>query len=406
MQTLPSIDKPEWALTAGDRRRIERERQGKKRRRWPVVVVLGLLSVGGFTAWQMAVPATEPDPATVEAEQTPSEPVLRLASVDVTTLEPQTLERRVAVTGTLRPLRHADLTAQVSGIVREVNFRPGDVVREGDVMVQLDTRDLQLSLDQARANMAATQAQLALAEQQLSSTRALAERELTSANNLATAESTVSSTRAQLAALQTQVDAAEVALGKATIRAPFDGTVSARTVEPNQSIAAGAQLISVVDLSRIEVEAAAPLGQATNLAPGQTVELTVESLQNRLFSGTVDRINPVAIEGTRSISLFATLDNPDGFLRGGMFVTGHVITASKDDAIAVPAAAIQEDDEGTYVLAVRNGEIVRQPVELGEVWGTNGTTEITGGLEAGDTVVNTTLERLLPGAKVAVAEVK
>jgi membrane fusion protein, multidrug efflux system len=374
-----------------------------RRRRWPLVIGLLALAGGGYFAWQTTMAsdagAPAPDPAPVAQ---PALQVMRLAGVDVSQVAPATLTRSVKVTGTTHPLQRADLTAQVAGVVTAVNFRPGDQVKSGDIIVQQDIRDLEISLSQVRANMAATQVQLELAERQLASTRALADQQISSTNSLDSAQSAVNAQKAQLAALEAQVAAAQSSIDKATIRAPFDGVISARSVEPNQTLSPGAALVTLVDLSRIEVQLTAPLGQATALAPGQQVRLSVENDRGRLLTGTVDRVNPVALEGTRSIGLYATLNNAEGMLRGGMFVTGEVVTASKEAAIGVPAAAIQEDGDGRFVLKVEGETVQRQPVEVGGVWGASGTTEIVAGLNEGDLIVNTRLERLQPGMNVAV----
>lgn len=399
-------DKPDWALTDKDRKRLAAEAAGvpQRRRRWPLLVVALVLGVGGVASWQWQTMASSAMADAAPTQALRQAPVMRLASIDLTTMAPQTLSRRVEITGTTRPLRHATLSAQVSGIASEVHFRPGDAVRQGDVLVRIDTSDLALSLEQARANMAATRVQLELAERQLASTETLAGRGLSSASSLESAQSNVSATRAQLAALAAQVEAAEASIAKATIRAPFDGIVSTRNVEPNQNVGAGTQLFSLVDLERIEVEANLPLGRMEEVAPGQVVELQIESNRNRMFTGTVDRINPVAREGTRTITLYATLDNDDGFLKGGMFAKGAVVTQSQEDAFAVPALAVQEDQAGSYVLVVVDGEVERRAVELGGVWGRAGAVEVLSGLEAGDVIVNTRLERLEPGMQVLLPE--
>jgi len=376
-----------------------------RRKRWPLVALLGVIGIGGLVAWQLQSTASEPTEEEIAAATAPAaETVMRLASVDVSTIAVGTLSRQVKVTGTTHPLRHANLSAQVSGTVTAVNFRAGDRVSEGDVIVQQDLRDLQITLNQATANRDATAAQLALSERQLASVEALNQREFSSTSSLESAQSAVATARAQLAALTAQVEAAEVAIDKATIRAPFDGTIATRSVEPNQMLSPSTAVITLVDLSQIEARVTAPISRATAIAPGQQVSLIVEN-SARTVTGTVDRINPVAAEGTRSIELYVTVDNADGYLRGGMFVTGNVVTEEKTDTIGVPAAAIHEDGEGPYVLKLVDNVAQRQPVELGPVWAADGTTEIVSGLAAGDRIVNTALDRLEPGSRVAVAEV-
>jgi RND family efflux transporter MFP subunit len=171
-------------------------------------------------------------------------------------------------------------------------------------------------------------------------------------------------------------------------------------VEPGQTVAAGTPLVTVVDLSSVEVVAAAPVGTAAQIAPGQTVRIHVEGLPGRTFEGVVERSNPVAQEGTRTIPVYVGLENADGLLRGGMFVTGNIVVDAVDDAIAVPGAAIREDAEGPYVLKIVDDVAERQAVEPGEVWSTNRLTQILSGLEPGDVIVSAVLPQLVPGTRI------
>jgi len=403
--TTTLSEKPDWALSKRERANAQILREGgtvRRRKRWPYVVGLIVVSVGCYAAFQFGRPAaTETEAALPPVVQ--EQPIMRLALAEVKTLAPTTLTRSVKVTGSLQPLRQAALTAQVAGIVEAVNFRAGDTIKAGDVIAQIDVSDLEITLNQVRGSMNATRAQLDLAQTQFDTAKKLVDRGISPSSSLDSAKSNLDALQANLTSLQAQVQAAEVSIAKATIVAPFSGMVSSRSIEPNQSIASGAALVTLVDLSRMEVQAIAPLNATSSLAIGQNVELKVESDRNRVFKGIVDRINPVAVPGTRSIIVYVTLQNDDGFLRGGMFTSGNVIVAEKENAIAVPAGALREDQEGQYVLKIDGNTGVRQSVALGETWG-SGLVEIVDGLSAGDLVVSAPLPQLEPGMQVSVAE--
>ncbi|UXN75304.1 efflux RND transporter periplasmic adaptor subunit [Devosia sp. A8/3-2] len=121
------------------------------------------------------------------------------------------------------------------------------------------------------------------------------------------------------------------------------------------------------------------------------------------FTGIVDRVNPVAEAGTRSIKVYLTLDNPDGLLRGGMFVTGSIVVRQDEDVIAVPATAIQTRNEASYVLAVVDGVVQERPIEIGSEWPATTLVEARSGLAAGEVIVGTTLSGLSDGAAVIIA---
>src|SRR5690606_34678525 len=132
-------------------------------------------------------------------------------------------------------------------------------------------------------------------------------------------------------------------------------------------------------------------------ATGQEVAVTVEGFPDRTFGGTVSGVSPVAIEGTRSIPIFVTLENEDNLLRGGMFATGQIVVEASEDAIAVPTPALREDDEGVHVLVIAGDRLERRAVETGPTWNNGNLTEIISGLEPGDRIVSAALPELRPG---------
>jgi RND family efflux transporter MFP subunit len=171
-------------------------------------------------------------------------------------------------------------------------------------------------------------------------------------------------------------------------------------VEPGQTVQAGSPLLTIVDLDRLELTGAAPVGSSARIKAGQSVAVTVEGLPSQGFTGTVDRVNPVAAAGTRTIPVYIGLANEQRLLRGGMFATGQVVVAEMPDALAVPKAAIREDAEGFYLLKLTDGAVVRQGIEQGDAWNGGQLIQITTGLVAGDVVVTAPLTQLQPGDQV------
>src|SRR5690606_24664071 len=134
-----------------------------------------------------------------------------------------------------------------------------------------------------------------------------------------------------------------------------------------------------------------PVGASAQIAAGQAVIVTVEGLSAREFAGTVARVNPVALAGTRTTPVYITLDNAQGVLRGGMFATGQIVVDEQPEALAVPETALREDAEGVFVLKLADEALLRQPVEKGRQWSRGRLIEITKGLVAGDIVVTAPL---------------
>jgi len=401
-ETRPE-EKPDWALTRRERRARERAARGlAPRRRWPWVLLVLVLGAA-VAAWfqRGAITAALNPPETVspaDAEPAPV-PRMQINPAEYGTLAPRDLDRRIKVIGTINPARRADLSAQTGGLVEAVNFRPGDRVVQGDVLVQVDVERLTIELGQARSNAEATRAQLSLAEGQLERVRQLVDRNVATTSTLEEVQSSVDGLRAQLTALDDLVRLAELSLRNATVAAPFDGVVTARAVEPGTVIAAGTTLISLVDLATVELEAAAPVAAGVQLRPGQDVEVRVDGIPDRFFAGKVVRINPVAAAGTRAIPVYIAMDNAEGLLFGGMFATAEVIVASAPGALAVPGEAIRSDAGGSYVLRIEDDVLVRAPVTIAETWAGR-LTRVTAGLAAGDEVILAALPELDPGDRV------
>jgi membrane fusion protein, multidrug efflux system len=211
----------------------------------------------------------------------------------------------------------------------------------------------------------------------------------------------VEALRANLSAEEDQVAAAELSLSRATVRAPFDGVVASRAIDPGAVVAAGTPLLSVVDLDQMEMLGSVPVSAGAALAAGQQVELAVDGVEGRAFSGTVQRIAPVAEEGTRTLTAYVGVDNADRTLLGGMFATGEIVTAEARDAIALPRGAIREDG-GDHVLVVQDGALARRDVEVGAEW-PGGLVEVEG-LEEGVQVVTADLSDLEAGEPVELVD--
>ena len=391
--------KPEWAQSKREKDNAARIAKGlKPRRRIWIWVVLALVVVG-IAAFVVTRPAPVAPPV-VDAAAV----VKQIAPGEVTRIEPQVLQQTVKVTGALAPGHQTDVASQVNGRVLSVAVRPGERVAEGDVLVQIDTENLEIQLGQQRANAGATRAQLTSTRQQLKRTEELAKDGLTTASALEQARSQAEALAANLAALEAQVRTAEIAMNNATVKAPMGGVVSVRSVQPGQTIAAGVSLMTIVDLAEVELQASAPVGSSALIAPGQIVNFTVNGLAGRNFAGKVTRINPVAVAGTRTVPVYITMENPDQVLRGGMFATGQIVVLEQTDALAVPASAVREDAAGFFVFKIVDNALVRQPVVTGAEWNRGRTVEVTSGLEVGDLVISAPLDRLAAGDKITMIE--
>jgi len=326
---------------------------------------------------------------------------IELSDVDVGTAMRQDIANEVRIAGSLTPIRRSTLNSQVSSTVAELPVQIGDVVKKGDLLVRFDTEGLASAVTARRAEIDALTAQIELAQSVLQRNTALGERGATSEATRLEAQANVLNLRAQLRSKQAEVADAERSLAHAELRAEFDGVVSTRQVDQGQTVPLNTELMTIVDLGRMEVDAGVPTSRIPLVRPSQQVELTVEGFPGRVFPGQVMRISPTAVAGSRAVRVFVAIDNDDGALRGGMFTTGILKVDDQKNIIALPAAAIRHDAEGSFVLKVEGGVLRRQPVELGMTWTDRNLVQVSGVTE-NDVIVTAPLPNLVAGTSVKI----
>jgi RND family efflux transporter MFP subunit len=389
----------------------------RKRRRWTwalLAFVLGI-AVGTFVLPQFMAGFAPPPPApgaetpvasaggAPAGEAAAETPVTTILSpIEVATIQPQELRSLIRITGSVAPDRETRLSAKVSGTIDTIHVNDGEAVAEGDILIEFDADELRERLEDQRISLASARVQLETAEANLERTQTLVNRSVATQATLDQAQSQVSQAEASVATLDAQVRAAERALENATVRAPYAGVVTAREVAEGESVSIGNALLTIVDLSSVEIETMVPTMEIASVAQGQTATVAITGLPGRTFAADVERISPTAPSGAHAIPVFLSLENEDGTLRGGMFATGTIEVRNKPAAIALPPAAIRSDDQGRFVLKIVDGELVRQPITVGDTWNGGALIEIAEGLAAGDIVVVAPLPSLEAGVSVSI----
>nr|WP_295828534.1 efflux RND transporter periplasmic adaptor subunit [uncultured Azospirillum sp.] len=363
-----------------------------------LVLLVLLVAGGGVALWRARSPAAPPPAPAMPAAERPVE----LTALEVTAVAPRALTETVRLSGSVSPMEQSAVKAEVAARLAEVLVREGQAVRRGDVLARFDTVELTARLNEKQANLEGARAQMVLAEKTLEKNRTLNRRNIVSDTSLDQAESSFGFQRAQVDALAAQVELARKALRDAVVVSPIDGMVATRSVNPGENLAVNAAMFTIVDLSRVEVEATVPAEQVARLAVGQAATLRVKGFGEREFAGRVARINPMARAGSRAIPVYVTIDNKDGALRGGMFASGEVLVAQASGAIAVPPVAVRHDDQGDYVLVIADGRTERRPVTRVDLWARGDLVQVEG-LAPGDRVVTGNLPGLTAGRPVTVA---
>ena len=383
----------------------------RKPRWWRRIIAAFLVGIGvGFFVLPSVMPMLFPPPAdpaavpaapaTETAEATPTTMILN--PMEITTLAPQELRSVIRITGSVDPERETRLSAKVSATIDRIAVLEGQAVAEGDVLLEFDADELGERLDDQRASLASARVQLETAQANLERTQTLVARSVATQATLDTAQAQVSQAQASVASLDAQVRSAERALENATVHAPYAGVIAQRDVAEGETVSIGSPLLTIVDLSSVEIEAMVPTMAIASVAPGQRATIAVTGIGGRTFDAEVERISPTAPEGGHAVAVYLALENPDGVLRGGMFATGNILVDTKANAIALAPSAIRNDDNGPYVLKVVGPELVRQDITLGPTWNQGALVEITQGLSAGDVVVTAPLPGLEAGVPVTV----
>ena len=335
------------------------------------------------------------------AERTPATsatttPVAEFLQNDLYIVEPGVLERALPLTGSLAPLTEATVKAKVAGELVAVTVREGESVKQGQVLAKIDLTEVQAKVAARQADVEAAKAQLVWAEKNRGTQKALLDKAFISQNAFDNIQSNYDVAAAKLRAADADLVVARKSLGDAVLVAPFSGIVSLRHAQPGERVALDAKVISIVDLSRLQLEAAVPPAAIGQVKIGQAMNFRVEGFGEREFAGRIERINPAATAGSRSISIYAVIDNREGLLRGGMFAQGALTLLRIDNAIAVPASAVREEIGQTFVYAIEDGLIKRKNVKVGAP-DAAGRVQVFDGLAAGDRIVRVNLGSLREG---------
>jgi RND family efflux transporter MFP subunit len=326
--------------------------------------------------------------------------VLELAPADVLTIRAASLTHTLRLSGSLTPLRHVVVKSHSVGPVLEVRVNEGERVKKGQVLVRIDPRNLQAELDARNAALRKSQADSLLAKKNRDNSAVLLDRKLISQNAF---DQTVAAFDVALAneqAAAAQVRLAENALHDTDIRADFDGVVATRNVQAGERVMPDSPLLALVDLSTMQLEALVPVAEVPAIKLGQVARFTVDGFGAREFTGHVERINPQTQPGTRSLTVYVTVANADGALKGGMFADGQLVLLQTESLVAVPNVAIRTDVEGRYVLSVKNDVVTRTPVVPGDAYPDSEVTVIESGLAESDVVVIAPASTLKPGTHV------
>lgn len=298
--------------------------------------------------------------------------------------------------GGLTAVQGIIVNTELDGTVARVAFDSGSVVKQGDLLLQQD-------ISSETAQLGAAEARAELARISLERARDLREKGANSQSELDVAVAESNSAKAAMANIRATID-------KKTIRAPFSGRVGIRLVNLGQFLKGGTAIVPLYSLDPIYADFSLPQQEITSVAVGQAVHLKVDAFPGEDFVGKVTAINPQVDPTTRNIQVQATLSNPDGRLRPGMFVNVELMRSQTDKFITVPITAISYNPYGDSVFIIEEnkdqskgplGLVARQQfVKVGPARGNQ--VAVLRGVSAGQTLASSGLAKLRNGAPVVV----
>jgi RND family efflux transporter MFP subunit len=209
---------------------------------------------------------------------------------------------------------------------------------------------------------------------------------------------------AALADAQARLASAEKQLRATEVRSPDAGVISERSVQAGDVVQPGTALFTVVDPSRMKLEASVPAHQLSEIRIGAPVEFTVTGYADRAFTGRVDRVSPVADPTTGQVQITVALPNSTGQLVGGLFAEGRVASSTRE-GIVIPEGAVDVRGLRPVVRVLKQGTVARVEVELGLRDEATDRVEVTSGLAVGDTLLLGAAQGIAPGTPVRVRAV-
>ncbi|MFL1404877.1 efflux RND transporter periplasmic adaptor subunit [Marinobacter sp. M1N3S26] len=348
-----------------------------------VIVLLGLI-LGGIFGYkfyqfgQMKEMMSQPQPPT---------------PVSATNVALEQWTPAIKSVGSVEAVNGIRVANEVPGVIEEIGFESGDTVEQGDILIRLDSQ-----IDEAALRTRRAEAQLAA--QEFKRIENLLPRR-------AVSQSQYDEAKANYDAARARVNEAEAQLNKKVIRAPFDGTLGLRLVDQGEYVPTGTPIVEINMLDPIYLDYTLSERNLPSVDRGYEVRATVAAVPGETFTGEVSAINTSVNPETRTVRIRATLANPDGKLRPGMFAT--VMTRQPEDrpVLTLPRTAVSYNTYGDYVFLIGENDdgqltVNRRSVQTGEV--RDERVAIEKGLEEGDQVVAKGLLRLRAGQSIEIQQ--
>lgn len=318
------------------------------------------------------------------------------APVTVATAERAEWGKSLQAVGILQARSGVQVSAQVSGQIREILFQSGQTVRRGQILLRLDS-------DVEQTELRSAQAELGLAETTVNRQRALARSGTVSTAALDTSEADVKVRTAKVAQMNATIQ-------KKTVTAPFEGVLGVRKIDLGQYLQPGQVIVDLQDLSAMLLDFSVPQKDLAMVKVGGALRLSTDAYPGRTFDGKVLAIEPAVDRQTGMVAVQGQFSNDEGLLRPGLFTRVEIVLAEREQVVTVPQLAVTYNlyGDAVYVVAPVEGQdgkfkAQRIVVQVGER--RDGKVAIRSGLNGGERVVTTGQVKIQDGSMVAIQDV-
>jgi membrane fusion protein, multidrug efflux system len=309
--------------------------------------------------------------------------------------------------GNVQAFNTVSLKTRIDGQIMQVNFREGQDVKAGELLILIDPRPYEVALAQAQANLQKDEAQLTNAKAQYERNKVLYEQGVIAKQDLDTMQASFGTFEGTIASDKAAIDSAKLNLTYCRIVSPINGRVGLRQVDPGNYVTAAGNtpMLTITQLHPIAVVFTLPEDQLQEVAQQMKVgALEIDAYsrddQTKLATGKLETINNQIDETTGTVQLKAIFDNQDNTLWPNQFVNAHLLLKKLKNAITAPASALQRGPDGSFVYLVdAQNQAQMQQVKVDITQGT--TVVVASGLKGGERVVTDGQEKLQAGMKVA-----
>jgi len=356
------------------------------KKQWLAIGLVGVLLIAGAIA---------------VITKKPSEPVanpeVRPTPVKTAAVKSGSLSQTVNLAARIVPDAEVGVVSKITGTVAQVPVQLGDRVNAGQTLIQLDTWDINLQVQQAEAALEVAQANQRSAAalqanaranlermQQLQQQGLVSQRELEAAQ-LAYDQAAAGVADAQVRQAEATLASARNQLANATITAPINGLVSSRKVDPGDTASANTPLLTLVSIDQVFAECNVPESEVGLITPGKAITVKVPAVSSQPISGTLAQLAPAADAQSKAFTAKIALPNPGESIKPGMFGEVELVVAERRDVLLVPKEAVLERGEQRLVFIVKADQAVETRIKTGISDNLN--TEILDGLQLGEQVV-------------------